>query len=300
MGESVTRTASSTSSSSLYTSEFDFEFPQPPLSPDLGAYKDCPMFTEEENCQVKKILKKRWGAMDVVDPRPPIPAAAVKTRTPSSSVPSSFPASMDGEESLTNGSWTKCWDGNAFGDFSWEAYDGSDNTDDNENEDTHNILEKIGLSDPVEDTGRAISLGRAARTTTVLELPGSVLNVRRPVEEDPDDVSIVLTALRSSILLDYLAEQEKCTDDDVDRDQALCEEMRIRMGSKIYPPVAQIPRVQEDPIIPVSSPTILARYLQPRSLSLSSPVLPLSKRLLRTHFLHYRLQNLLVTLARPA
>jgi len=181
---------------------------------------------------------------------------------------------MDGEESITNPNWTRCWDGNAFGDFSWEAYDGSDNTDDNENEGTHNILEKIGLSDPVEDTVRTISSGRAARATPVLGLPGSVLNVRRPVEEDLDDVSVVLTALRSSILLDYLAEQEKCTDDDVDRDQALCEEMRMRMGSKKYPPVAQVPRVQEDPIVSVLSPAILARCLQPRSLSSSSPALP--------------------------
>lgn len=278
MGESTTRTLSS---SSLYTSEFDFEFPQPPLSPDLGAYKDCPMFTKEETCQVKKILRKRWGAIDVVEPSPPVAAAAVKTRTPSSSVPCSLPVSMDGEESLTNRSWTKCWDGRAFGDFSWEAYDGSDNTDDKENEGTYDILGKMGLSDSIKDS---VSSGRADRVTPVLGLPDSVLNVRQPVKEDLDDVSVVLTALRSSMLLDYLAEQDKCTDDDVDRDQALCEEMRMRMGSKKYPPAVQIPPVQEDPIIPISSPAILARCLQPKSLSSSSSVLPSIKRPARKSF----------------
>jgi hypothetical protein len=264
MDWSANRTPSSTYSSSLYTTEFDFEFPQPPLSPDLGAYKDCPMFTEEETSQVKNFLRNRWGTIDVIEQTAPTAAPRNTARNLPPSVPGPFPISIVGDETGDDPSWTEYWDGKRLGDFSWECDDSGES--DNKDEGTHNILGQMGLLNDVDDDSRNFSLGQSNKVSRI--------PVRRSefVKEDLGDVSVVLSALRSSINLDYSGDRVKGLDDDADDDKELWDEMRMRLRARSW---LSASCKRENSVIQVSSPTMVAsKSSQARNISSNDIALP--------------------------
>lgn len=255
---STSCTASSTYSVSLYPSEFDLEFPQPPLSPDIGAYKDCPMFTEQETCQVKKFLRNWRGANDSIEHTAPALPAPTDIRMASSVVDSSTPVPTASNKTASDLSWTGYWDGIGFGDFSWEAYDGSGDTDDKERGSSHDLLGKTGH---LSDNGRNASPGRVDKIISASGLPKTLSGILTPVTEDLDEVSVVLTALRSSIALDDSGEQLKSSDDDADRDKTLWKELRVRLKPRSSLAIPQVPRKREDSVIHVASPAVVASKL---------------------------------------
>jgi hypothetical protein len=266
-------TPSSTYSSSLYTSEFDLDFPKPPLSTDSGAYKDCPMFTQEETHQVRNFLRKRWGAIGAIDPG--LPITGPRTATQKLSVAGSLPVSV----SETNDpSWTGYWEGNELGDFSWEADD--DSGESNNDAGTHNLLGQMGLLNDSKHGGRNISVGQSRKVDLPSRIPVPVSNVRKAVKEDLDDVSAVLSALRSSIHIEDLVEQDKGMDDDAERDKGLREEVRMRLGTKSS---LIGPCKREKAIIQISSPAVAAskslrdRNVISNGIILSTPRTPSQK-----------------------
>lgn len=227
------RTPSSTYSSSLYTPEFDFEFPQPPaISPDLNAHKDSPLFTVEETCQVKDFLRRRQGTIDSIQKIVPLTATFV-TSNNTRRIPSSSALSVVGHDGPgVDSSWTENWKEQELGDFSWEACEGE--VDANHSEDTHNLLDKMGLLD--DKNGGALNVSVATRPIRVSKIPA-------PHRKNMDDVSVVLSALRSSIDSEdsgAKAPMRKWTlDDDPDRDRGFQQELRKRLRTKSTPEIAR-------------------------------------------------------------
>lgn len=238
MNSAAIRTPSSTYSSSLYTSEPDFEFLQPPVtSPDLNAHRDSPLYTVEETCQVRDFLTKRWGAIDSVKTTMPLPISITSNTTQKTPSYAALPVSIAGDE-RTGVKWIEHWKEQELGDFSWEAYEGELEVEDqSHDEDTHNLLGKMDLLD--NRNGGAPDASVSSRTTRAskIPLPGAV----KPLKENADDVSVVLSALRSSIdSQDSNAKVpgEKHSDQDPDRDRGLRQELRKRLKTKSNPEFA--------------------------------------------------------------
>lgn len=245
------RTPSSTYSSSIYTSEFDFEFPQPPVSPDIGAYKDFPIFTEDETSQVRNFLRKRWGAIDTIDQTKQT-TSRITTKKP----PVSVPVSAVGNEMVNDPRWTGYWDTNELGDFSWEASDGSAESTDNKG--THNMLGQMGFLHNIKNDGREFSPRQTYEFGPMSKIPVSTFKPNIPAKDDLDDVSVVLSALRSSINLDDFGEREKCLDDGADHDNDLREEVRIRLKTKGFMAASY---KRDKPVVRIPSPGVVTSKL---------------------------------------
>ena len=181
------RTPSSTYSSSLYTTddaELGFSLP-PAASLDLlGFCKDAPMFSEETG-QINSFLREKYSTFDGNFP------TFICPRNPPSSVPSSLsPPLRSSHETGVDLNWTPDWDGTGLGDFSWEAC--SQDHDEDETDDANNILGKMGLLDD------GVRPPRPHSSTLKLKSPLPVTHLKTVNEDDVDEVSIVLDALRST------------------------------------------------------------------------------------------------------
>ncbi|KAF7985116.1 hypothetical protein HWV62_9025 [Athelia sp. TMB] len=193
-------TPSPTYSSSLYTSDMDHQFPQPPITaPEIGRYTESPMFSEAETCEVKMFLRKRWGFLDAVE--------VLNVERP---LLSSIPRS-GGSPGEDMGIWEEKWPHATPQDFSWEAEEKKATA---ENRD---LLEKLGLleDDQPERGGffadHPLSTSSPPRRTRI------------------DDVSATLTALRSS---PQSVSRSQESGDSGDRDNALRDELRKRLQSQ--------------------------------------------------------------------
>lgn len=206
----ISDTPSLYDSSSLRSSEVNLEFPRPPLSPIDSDFVISPRYSEEETCRVRNFLRKRWGTIG---------------STVDEQVPDSLPVSIIGDGGECDPMPTE------LADYSWEAQD-KHSEEINEPEDgTDNILGKLGLLDNS-------NVAQAYRSIPVIKdfsLPYYVpqSDMKRPSEQEgTDEVSIVLSALRSSCDLDSSGERQRSTDDEIDRDKALRDELRIRLRRK--------------------------------------------------------------------
>lgn len=274
------RTPSSTYSSSLYTTDdAEFDFPLPPAaSPELlGFCKDAQMFSEEETGQINSFLRERYNGIDTSSP------TLIRPRDTPSSVPSSLCSpSRSSRDTDVDLNWTPDWDGIGLGDFSWEAC--SQGYDDEEMEDADNILGKIGLL----DDGVWPSSGPHS-TTLKQRSPLALTHLRTVKEDDVDEVSIVLDALRSTFDLG-LPEQEdpmeesSSEDHSGSRDKVLAAEVASRLREKRSQEVAKVAQRRGVLALPASrsdTPTPsdpgdrrTLRLSNPQSMHLTPPPAP--------------------------
>ena len=240
------RTPSSTYSSSLYTTDDGgLDFPLPPVaSPDiLGFCNDSPTFSEDTG-QINSFLREKYSTFDRRSP------TLICPRNPPSSVPISLnPPLRSSRDTGIDLNWTPDWDGTGFGDFSWEACS-QDNGEDETN-DTDNILGKIELLDA------GVRPSRLYPNTLKPKSPLLATHLKTVNEDEVDEVSIVLDALRSTFDLGVPDVEDSGSEDDLGN---ISRAEPSRLGERRSQEVAEVAQRDAVLTLPASCPESRTLY----------------------------------------